>query len=321
MHSNRVFLVRLLFSLYLFSVLSPALSQDSNILHPIPDIERWLKHDSFDIFRIRGSRWKDDLTRRVIVRYSDGTPIQVKWKTAAHGGWGENNEPRYEIAAYELQKLFLEPEEFVVPPTSVRCLPLQQYRQIDKNIEPTFKNTSAVFFCLQYWLEEVGTEKVYDKKRFKKDPVYARHLGNMNILSYLIDHKDANIGNFLISTDPENPRVFAVDNSLAFSSLESNRGTEWRKIRVKKLPGDTVEKLRSIEKEDLQTTLGVVAQFEIKEDQPVLVEKSDNLNPKKGVRKSDEIIQFGLTTREISGVHRRLKALLKRIDSGKIKTF
>jgi hypothetical protein len=59
----------------------------------------------------------------------------------------------------------------------------------------------------------------------------------MNILSYLIEHKDSNVGNFLISKDATNPRVFAVDNSYAFGSPESDRGHDWRFIRVKRLPG------------------------------------------------------------------------------------
>ena len=310
----------LYWSILLFLVF-PALAQDSNILHPIQELEQKLKREPFEIFRIRGSRFEGDLTKRAILRWSDGIPIQVKWKRAERGGWAVNNQPRYEIAAYELQKLFLEPEEYVVPPTAGRSLPLDQYQEIEPDVKPTFKNTTCVFFCLQYWLEEVTSKKIYDKKRFKSDTTYAKHLGNMNILSYIIRHNDSNEGNFLISKDSANPRVFAVDNGFAFGNLESDRGFKWRKIRVKSLPEKTIGRLRKIQKGDLEKTLGVVAQFQIQQGQLISVPASESLNAKKGVRVTNDIVQFGLTESEINGVFNRIKKLLKQVDSGKIKTF
>lgn len=310
-----------LFLATVFCFVLPGLAQDSNILYPIADIEHRLRYEPFEIFKIRGSRFEGDVTKRVIIRCPDDIYMQVKWKRAASGGWAQNNEPRYELAAYELQKLFLEPEEYVVPPTVARCWPIEQYQRLEEQVEPTFKHTSSVLFVLQYWLEQVRADKIYDKKRFQGDPVYARHLANMNILSYLVEHKDSNIGNFLVSTDPENPRVFAVDNSLAFSSLESNRGVEWKRMRVKRLPKATVERLRKIGKQDLHKTLGVVAQFEIENGQLRPVAAAENLNERKGVRRSDQTVQFGLTASEIQRVYDRLQRLLKRVDSGKIATF
>jgi len=299
----------------------PALAQDSNILHPIQELEQKFKREHFEIFRIRGSRFEGDITKRAILRWSDGIPIQVKWKRAERGGWAVNNQPRYEIAAYELQKLFLDTEEYVVPPTVGRSLPLDKYQEIEPDVKPTFKNTRCVFFCLQYWLEEVTSKKIYDKKRFKSDTTYARHLGNMNILSYIIKHNDSNEGNFLISKDPENPRVFAVDNGFAFGNLESNRGFVWRNIRVKSLPGKTIGRLRKIQKGDLEKTLGVVAQFQIQQGQLISVSASESLSTRKGVRVANDIVQFGLTKSEINGVFNRIKKLLKQVDSGKIKIF
>ncbi len=38
-----------------------------------------------------------------------------------------NNVPRYDLAAYELQKLFLDPPEYVVPPTALRMVPLADF--------------------------------------------------------------------------------------------------------------------------------------------------------------------------------------------------
>ncbi|MFQ5824684.1 MAG: hypothetical protein ACE5JB_11555 [bacterium] len=318
---NIKFRVRIFFLFFSLLFLSlQAIAQDSNILYPIEEIEQRLIYEPFDIIRFRDSRFEGDITKRVILKYHD-TMIQVKWKRSARGGRAPNNEPRYEIAAYKLQKLFLDPEDYVVPPTVGRCMPVGQYRKLEPGIDPTFKKTSDVVFVLQYWLENVTSKNIYDKKRFASDTSYARHLGNMNIFSYLIKHSDSNIGNFLISTDPTNPRVFAVDNGLAFGNLESTRGYEWRDIRLKRLPKETIDRLRGIQLEDLERTLGVVAQFEMKDGYLVPVEATQNLNKGKGVRQSNGIIQFGLTSKEIKEVYKRLNKILKRIDKGKIKTF
>ncbi len=303
------------------SILFPVFAQDSNILHPIEDIERRLLYETFEVLVIRDVRPGSNITKRAILRWSDGVNIQVKWKRAAPGGWAVNNQPRYEIAAYELQKLFLDPKDYVVPPTIGRIFPLDEYRRFEPKVKPTFKNTNCVFVCLQYWLEEVTPEEIYDKKRFNSDSTYARHLGNMNILSYLIKHNDSNIGNFFISKDPTNPRVFAVDNGFAFGNLVSARGHAWRQIRVKRLPGKTIDRLRKIQKDDLVKALGVVAQYEIQNGQLIAVESTQSRDDKKGVRVSDESIQFGLTKHEIKGVFDRMKKLLKLVDSGKITTF
>ena len=85
--------------------------------------------------------------------------------------------------------------------------------------------------------------------------------------------------------------------------------------------GKTIDRLRKIQKDDLVKTLGVVAQYEIQNGQLIAVESTQSRDDKKGVRVSDESIQFGLTKHEIKGVFDRMKRLLKRVDSGKITTF
>jgi len=98
------------------------------------------------------------------------------------------------------------------------------------------------------------------------------------VFTYLIKHNDSNVGNFLISVPPSGPRVFIVDNGgLAFGGLVSNRGFEWRDIRVKRLPNETIERLRNITQEDLEKTLRVVAQFEVVDSQLVPTTPAQNL--------------------------------------------
>ncbi|MFQ5677569.1 MAG: hypothetical protein ACE5G1_16890 [bacterium] len=306
----------------------PAGAQDSNFKYPIAEIEqalrsRWFQVTNISTLKRLGEAPGSTLyqAKQVTLKFLDGKTMKVKWKTAPHQGETFNNQPRYEIAAYQLQKLFLEPEEYVVPPTVGQCLPLQQYRVIDNKVIPTFDNSSAVFCVLQYWLDNVTFEKIYDKKRFESDPKYARHLGNMNIFSYLIKHMDSNVGNFLISTDRANPRVFAVDNGVAFGGEASARGTRWRDLRVKSVPKETIDRLRKITLEDLEKHLGVVAQFAVVNGQLVPKDPTPNLDKEGGVRQKDDLIQFGLTAEEVMGVYNRLNKLLQDVDAGKIQTF
>jgi hypothetical protein len=151
--------------------------------------------------------------------------------------------------------------------------------------------------------------------------MYARFLGNFNILTYLIRHNDSNEGNFLTSTYDGMPRVFSVDNGVAFNSEISNRGYEWRNIRVERLPRSTVERLRTITPELLRERLAVLVQFEARGGELVAVEPGANLGDGRGVRRSDGVIQFGLTDREIRGIESRLRDLLEKIDKGDIEVF
>lgn len=304
----------------LFCFLNPVNASDENFTLPVKEIEEKLTRENFEVLQMRGARFENDATKRALLKF-DNALIQVKWKKAARGGQAVNNQPRYELAAYELQKLFLEPEDYVVPPTAVRCLPMGRYPKTESQASPTFKNTSYVFFALQYWLENVSNKFKFDKKRFKSDPTYARFIGNLNIFTYLIKHSDSNVGNFLISVAPSDPRVFVVDNGLAFGDIVSDRGFVWRNIRVKRLPNETIERLRNITQADLENSLGVVAQFGAVDGHLIPTLATQNLNGKKGVRQKDGVIQFGLTSREIKRVYSRLKKLLQRVDSGKIKTF
>ena len=238
------------------------------------------------------------------------------------GGGEFNNRPRYELAAYRIQKLFLPPDEYVVPPTVVRCFPLSWYRTALEDRAPeTFSGTEHVMVVLQYWLWGVTAEDVFDEDRFESDSVYARHLANLNVLTYLIRHRDANKGNFVVSEDPESPRVFAVDNGVSFRSERSNRGDDWRRLRVDRLPRRTVDRLRGLTPEELERHLGVLVQFELRGSQLVAVEPGQNLDPGDGIRRRDGVIQLGLTEGEISNVWDRLQDLLEDVDEGDLGVF
>ncbi len=299
----------------------PGQAQDSNLLFPVDTIVRRMRDEALVVLDLRGSRAQRDRTQRVTLRYPDSSVMIVKWAQAAPGGSTFNNEPRYEIAAYELQRLFLDQADYVVPPTIARAVPLEWLRQYDATAEPTFGRTSSVVMVMQYWLSQVTNENFYDRARFESDSVYARHFADFNILTYLVRHNDSNIGNFLISLNPAKPRVFSVDNGVAFRSEASDRGFTWRDLRVDRLPHATVERLRRITREDLERTLGVIAHFEIHNGELIYGEATANLAPNRGVRKTDHAVQFGLTTAEIRDIERRLRQLLERVDEKKLEVF
>ena len=296
--------------------------QDATISMPAARVEALLRDSAFKPVASEGSRFKGDRTEHVLLSFNDSTGFEVKWAVAPKGGEAFNNQPRYEAAAYVLQKLFLLERDYVVPPTVLRMIPQSVFAtSAGLKGEPTFNDTENVLVALQYWTAGVSPEGVFDEKRIDRDSVYARHLGDLNILTYLIRHRDANKGNVLLAVDSTNPRLFAVDNGVAFDSPPSDRGTNWQHMRVKRVSGATVARLRAISDSSLTAALGVVAQFERSGDGYVAKPLGPNLDRGRGVRRAGSTLQLGLTTSEIEGVRNRLRALLKDIDRGRIKTF
>lgn len=297
-------------------------AQDVNITYPIAEIEQRLIHDDFEIKSFKDLRFKGDIGKRVMLQYGDGEEVQIKWRRALKGGHVFNNAPRFEIAAYEIQKLFLDEADYVVPPTVARGYTLSDYYAYEKDADPTFTKPDVVLVMLQYWLNQVSFGgEIYDKEKFKTDAVYAKHFANTNIMTFIISHKDSNEGNLLTSINQDNPRVFSVDNGVTFSSPESDKGTKWRHLRVKRLPKKTIDRLKNISLDDLQQQLGVVTQLSVSENGVAVVEPTENLNPKKGVRQEGNIIQIGLTKREIKTVNKKIQYILKREKKGKYDLF
>ncbi len=70
---------------------------------------------------------KGDITLQADVSFGGAPPLRVKLRKAEPGADSFNNVPRYDLAAYELQKLFLDPAEYVVPPTALRMVPLADF--------------------------------------------------------------------------------------------------------------------------------------------------------------------------------------------------
>jgi len=302
----------------------PVLPQDANIALPVPEIEKMFAADDFTIVSAEISRpkAKGDITLKAEVSFGGQPPIVVKLRKAEPGADSFNNVPRYDMAAYELQKLFLDPAEYVVPPTALHFVPLAEFRKYSPGVERTFPGAEQVLAVIQYWLQDIKVvADVFNPATFDSDAVYARHIGQLNILTDIIDHADSNAGNFLVSRTSPGARVFSIDHGVAFASEESDRGRLWFKLRVDRLPADAVERLRKITPAMLQDRLGVVAQWQLKDGNYVPMPSGENLAPNQGVRREGPILQMGLKKSEITKIARALESLLKQVDSGDVKTF
>ncbi len=305
----------------LLMLVATATAQDLNIRQPVADLEKLLAAEPLVIAHAEISRpnAKGDITLRADVSFGGAAPLRVKLRKAEPGANSFNNVPRYDLAAYELQKLFLDPEEYVVPPTALRMVPLADFARYSPDVKRTFSAADQVVAVVQYWLNDIQSiPDVYDPARFVADPAYARHIGQLNMLTYLIRHRDSNQGNFLVGKAEVGARVFSIDHGVAFASDESDRGDVWKDLRVDRLPADTVERLRRITPELLTERLGVLAQWRLEGRSYVSVANGTNLSEHRGVRRSDNDMQMGLTKGEIRAVYKLLTKLLARVDSGEI---
>lgn len=262
---------------------------------------------------------------RVVLRFpSIGRDLSFKWKVVPSGdadGW--NNAPRKELAAYALQKWFLAPQDYVVPTTGLRCVPLADYRTVDAEAEPTLPGTRCVLVTEAVWLENVEVpEQLYDPARYHRDARYATHLAHFNMLTALIEHRDMRRGNALVSRDPANRRVFSIDNGIAFGGVLHNPWfDEWEELRVPALPRQAVERLVRVRPEDVRA-LAVVAQMRPDEDGVLHgVEPGEPWSREEGARQRDGAIQLGLTGDEIEEVAERLKDLFDAVEDGEVPLF
>jgi len=314
-------LASLLAAPLLLGLAATAAAQDSNITQPIADLERLLAAEPLVITQAEISRpkAKGDITLRADVSFGGAPPLRVKLRKAEPGADTFNNVPRYDLAAYELQKLFIDPTEYVVPPTVLRFIPRADFAKYQPDVARTFSSADQVLAVLQYWLSDITVvADVLDPARFEADALYARHIGQLNVLTYLIEHRDSNVGNFLIGKSPIGARVFSIDHGVAFASIDSDRGEAWKDIRVNRLPADTVARLRTVTLPVLEQRLGVLAQWKLEGTRYVPVALGPNLSINRGVRREGKDLQMGLTRSEILAVNRLLTRLLQRIDAGEI---
>lgn len=297
---------------------------NGNIPIPPAALEQQLKFEPFEIRSVKGAGGGVTGAKKLTL-YFPGTKreLKVKWKPVPPRGDGWNNSPRRELAAYELQKWFLDPEDFVVPTTVARCIPLDVYAPVDPAAQPNVGSFPCVLGVLSIWLSNVTVpDELYDVERFADDPKYARHIASFNMLTYLVAHKDGRTGNFLTSSDETDRRVFAVDNGISFGGMVHNWFVRnWHKIRVAGLRKEHVDRLRGLDRRALDQ-LSVVAQLH-PDANGILrsVEPTASVHPTKGVYIADDVVQLGLTSGQLEDLHDRIVVLVADVDRGVVPTF
>jgi hypothetical protein len=180
-----------------------------------------------------------------------------------------------------------------------------------------------VLGLLVVWMNDVEVVDDLDEdldERFQKDPHFGGHLADMNLITYLVDHRDGREGNFLISKDPSDPRVFAIDNGIAFEGFPWNFFVpNWNKIRVPWMRADPIARLRALPEEEIDR-LGSLFDMDV-DAQGILrlAKPTAPLDPTKGVRVAPGKVQLGLTAKEIARLKERVHDLLADVDAGKLK--
>jgi hypothetical protein len=290
-------------------------------IHPL-EAERRMRYEPFEILSAKRTEHGVAGAARLKVRFtSDGLELKMKWKSAPRykpEGW--NNVPRKEAAAYQIQKWFLYPHEYVVPPTVTRCIRLEEFRVVDPEPRPTADSGTCVFGALSLWIVDVEVVKrVFDTELFQDDPIYARTLGDVNILGYLIEHRDGRKSNFLISTLPGGRRVYSIDNGISFgANLFNYFAKNTSRIRVAELPRISIDRLKQVSFNDVER-LGVLGHYERDAEGHLVPMPPDaNFDPAHGTRVRQDVFQFGLSREEVSDVWNRLGRLLADVNDGKI---
>jgi hypothetical protein len=257
--------------------------------------------------------------------------FRARWR--AQNTAGLINEPRKELAAYAVQKLFLREDELVAPPTAAHCFPVDEYRAFDAGAQATYPDADCVLGFATYWLEDVRTvgsareegwvssrdgSALWDRTLFERDPVYRASIASCNLLTYLINHGDAHDGQILLEQTPGGLRGYVVDSSIAFLSIKNPMmlfREDWSQLRVPALPRRSIERLQALTARDF-ARLGVVQELELRERRLVTRHPagSESPNDAGAIRWSGKRLRIGLTEAEIALVSERSRDLLARPD-------
>jgi hypothetical protein len=289
--------------------------------------ERLMMHANFEVLSIEPAGSGTTRPEKGELRFPEtGDQFNVKGKLAPSYLDGINNSPRKELAAWKVQALFLDPVDFTVPATAMRCTPLPKWNERHDDDVSNIDGTNCMLWESSLWVENVTVpDQLYEEERFLNDLAYAYHLANFNIFAYLVNLRDNRKGNVLVSKNEDNRRVFAIDNGVAFGTIWYNwfypPTYEWRQIRVPALPRQSIDRLRKLKRADLDDLL-VVSQLEL-DGNGILksTEPGPPIDPHKGATHEGDTLQFGLTRHEIDALWSRIEALVELVDEEEVGLF
>lgn len=269
-----------------------------------------------------------------------GERLKAKWRSAASESLF--NTPAKELAAYHVQRLLLEPADYVVPPVAGHCFELDHYRDAVLESATPLVGTRCVLGFLTYWLTSAITmpdarraglwpmppdgpgdddPQLFDPRRFAEDAVYRRNVAILNLVTHLVNNRDAHAGQFALYTAPWH--AFLVDNSLAFRAIPNPRTMfiqDLSHIVVPSIPGDVAARLVALERDELDA-LRVIEEYELRDGLLRRVEPGAPFGGDAFVRRSAERLQIGLPAIDVDELWTRIEALRRELDAGRLTTF
>lgn len=254
--------------------------------------------------------------------------LRAKWRPQTSAD--ALNDPRKELAGYAVQRLFLDEDELVVPPTTAHCFATAKYRHFAPEARRSLGGADCVLGFLSYWLEDSQTVQharkagllgpgkgVWDKQLFETDRAYRSSVSNGNLLTYLINHGDAHEDQFVLQKSPRGLRAFVVDNSISFGGIKNPVmlfREDWSTIQVPALSAKAIARLQGLTAADF-ARLGNISELALEGDELVPISPSEPM-PSDGTAMTwnGSHLRIGLTSSEIELVAARTRDLLKRAD-------
>lgn len=196
--------------------------------------------------------------------------FRVKWR--ALSTTSRANSPRKEVVSYFVQRLFLEPQDYVYPPTRSRCFELEHYRDVvDPTAEPSFPEQSpCVLGTVSYWLDRGKPfadswwrrERVFSREAFQSDPVYRRTAADVNLLAVLTLNGDTHSGNFVRvpTRSSGGQRLYLVDGSMSFTPVRNvaiRPEDDFSTLIVPALREQSIARLIGLDTDDLDALFAV----------------------------------------------------------------
>lgn len=297
------------------------------------EVERWLASPDLEILGADSTPSGIQGARVLTLRLPGPPEVVFRAKWRAQSTLTSKNDPRRELVAWAIQKLYLAPHQVVVPPTAAHCFPLDMYRgRVLASARASFRDVPCVLGYLSYWLEDVtgikdaeregwfrSHDDALDDELFAANRIYRESVADMNLLTYLIDHADTHRAQFVIRKDPRAPMVYSVDNSMAFGVKRNTRvRVDWAEIQVPALPARAVERLRAADIDALSS----IAELELAGGgRLVPVAPRPRAAEPAGIRWIEGRLVIGMTVDELDMLRDRVTDLFLAIDRGKLELF
>jgi hypothetical protein len=300
---------------------------------PADEVERWMTSPDLEILGADLTPTGIQGARVLTLRVPGPREVVFRAKWRAQSTLTRKNDPRRELVAYAIQKLYLDPHQYVVPPTAAHCFPIAMYRsRVYPEARASFSDVPCVLGYLSYWLEDVTVIKnaeregwfrshddALDDDLFAENPIYRESVANMNMLTHLIDHADTHRGQFVIRRDPTAPSVYSVDNSMSFGVKKNTRvRVDWAEIQVPALSRRATQRLRDADLDALSS----IAELELSGGARLVpVTTQQRAAEPAGIRWIDGRLVVGMTIDELNLLRDRVTNLFLSIDRGERKLF